>query len=190
MVPSRNHPSFPSQETRGEARAHLKQWGRGSSQPAAPAAQAESLLHTPHSCRKGNTNDRSTKGLSTWVTGCVTSTLGACPSLGTCWLQQTPFHTQGLSSDDCQLLHWTRSGMLRPPLPARDRKSGREERQLVEQLLTCMHIMHITKQGAYKTHCWPLLLQPSTGRRETHTNTDASPAGPPAASSLQYPPHF
>lgn len=70
-------------------------------------AQAESLLHTPHPCWRDTTNARSTKGLLTRVTGYVTSTQGACPNLGTCWLHQTPLHRQGLSLAGCQWLQWT-----------------------------------------------------------------------------------
>lgn len=80
VVPSRSYPH--SQETQGEARAHLKQWGRGSSQPAAPATQAESLLHTTcphtpsllqrqHQCQKHQGLVDTSGRLRDFYSGCV-----------------------------------------------------------------------------------------------------------------------
>lgn len=172
-VPSRNHPPSPSQETQGEARAHPKQWGRGSSQPAAPAAQAEPLLHTPQPCWRGNTNIRSTKGLLTQVTGCVTSALDAHPNLGTCWLHQTPLHKQGLSSDGCQLLHWT-SQVQDPEAPtASQGQKIRQGEEAASGAAANMHAQHQT--GAYKTHCWPPCYnsQARAGRKPKQVQTTA-----------------
>lgn len=65
-----------------------------------------------------------------------------------------------------------RSGTLRLPLTDRDAKSGRDKRQLVEQLPICTRI---TKQGAYETHCWPPCCdsQAQAGRKPRQVQTTA-----------------
>lgn len=165
VVLSRSRPPSPSQEPRGEARAPPPRVaGQGQPQPAVPVAQAKSPLplSTTHSYtsspRERQRQHQQCQGLVGTADGMKASrkpsdglrgfSFGCMPQPRDRLAVPDPAPQAGLSSASCQWLCWTsqvQDTEATAPSPChRDRNSGTEKRQLVEQLPPHMHI---TKQA-------------------------------------------